>query len=82
MSQKQLQRMVVIQKAVEGHLKVSEAAQALNRRERQVQRWKQRFDPEGSSSVLHGNAGRRPAEVLHLPILNKPNVCVFAEVRD
>lgn len=61
MSQKELQRMVVIQKAVEGHLKVSEAAQALNRSERQVQRLKQWFDSEDSSWVLHGNAGRRPA---------------------
>jgi transposase len=61
LSQKQLQRIVVVQKAVEGHLRVSEAAQALNRSARQVQRLKQWFDAEDSSWVLHGNTGRKPA---------------------
>ena len=61
LSQKQLQRIVVIQKAVEGHLKLDEAADVLQRSRRQVQRLKQRFKAEDAGWVLHGNTGRIPA---------------------
>jgi hypothetical protein len=46
-SQKQLQRVVVIENAVDGRLSVSEAANTLGRS--QVKRLKQRFDPEDAS---------------------------------
>ena len=61
LSQKQLQRMMVIQKAVEGHLKLEQAAAALRRSRRQVQRLKKRFKAEDASWVLPGNTGRTPA---------------------
>ena len=43
LSQKELQRMRVIEKAVDGRLSVREAAGLLQRSERQVQRLKRRY---------------------------------------
>lgn len=60
MSQKQLQRIIVIENAVQGRLSVGEAAEALGCGTRQVKRLKQRFDPEEAAWVLHGNRGREP----------------------
>lgn len=58
LSQKQLQRLRVIEKAVDGRLSVSEAAQLLARSERQVQRLKRRFQPDSADWLIHGNTGR------------------------
>ena len=64
MSQQQLQRIVVIENAVQGRIKVSEAAEALRRSPRQVKRLKQRFDADDASWVLHGNRTRPPVNRL------------------
>ena len=61
MSQKQLQRIVVIENAVAGRVSVAEAAEALGRSERQVKRLKQVFDCSEPRWVLHGNQNRVPA---------------------
>ncbi len=61
MSQKQLQRIVVIENAVAGRVSVREAAETLGRSARQVKRLKQVFDRPDPSWVLHGNQGRAPA---------------------
>jgi transposase len=58
MSQKELQRVKVIENAVGGRLSVSEAAGLLQLSERQVQRLKRRYHPEGIDWVHHGNRGR------------------------
>src|SRR6476660_6681929 len=55
LSQKQLQRIVVIENAVAGRVSVGEAAEALGRSARQVKRLKQIFDGSEPSWVLHGN---------------------------
>ena len=60
MSQKQLQRIVVIENAVAGRVSVGEAAEALGRSARQVKRLKQIFDCSEPSWVLHGNQSRVP----------------------
>lgn len=70
LSQKQLQRLRVIEKAVDGRLSVSEAAHLLGRSERQVQRLKRRFQPDSTDWLIHGNTGRPkpwalPPEVRH-----------------
>jgi len=57
-SQKQIQRLRVIEKAVDGRLSVSEAAHLLQRSERQVQRLMRRFQPDSVDWLVHGNAGR------------------------
>jgi transposase len=58
MSQKELQRVKVIENAVSGRLSVSEAARLLQLSERQVQRLKRRYCPDGVAWVHHGNRGR------------------------
>lgn len=58
LSQKQLQKLRVIEKAVDGRLSVSEAAHLLQRSERQVQRLKRRFQPDSVAWLKHGNSGR------------------------
>jgi len=55
LSQKQLQRLVVIENAVAGRVSVREAAEALGRSTRQVKRLKQVFDRSDPSWVLHGS---------------------------
>jgi transposase len=57
-SQKEFQRVKVIENAVGGRLSVSEAARLLQLSERQVQRLKRRYRPDGVDWVHHGNRGR------------------------
>ena len=59
MSQKELQRVKVIENAVAGHITVAEAAKLLTLSERQVKRLKQRVVPGEVDWVRHGNRGRR-----------------------
>ncbi|MDQ6698646.1 MAG: ISNCY family transposase [Acidobacteriota bacterium] len=58
MTQKQLQRLKVIENAVEGKLTVVEASVLLGISPRQVKRYKARFDARVHDWVLHGNDGR------------------------
>jgi transposase len=58
MSQKELQRVKVIENAVDGRLRVGEAARLLQLSERQVQRLKRRYRPDSVDWVQHGNRGR------------------------
>lgn len=65
LSQKELQRVRVIEKAVDGRLSVREAACLLQRSERQVQRLKRRFQPNSLDWVRHGNRGKTRPWALH-----------------
>ena len=58
MSQKEFQRVQVIENAAAGRLSVREASLLLQRSERQVQRLKQRYRPDSTDWVQHGNRGR------------------------
>jgi transposase len=58
LSQKEFQRVKVIENAVAGRLSVGEAAGLLQLSERQVQRLKRRYRPDGVDWVHHGNRGR------------------------
>src|ERR1700676_4435015 len=58
MSQKEWQRVKVIENAVEGRLRVGEAARLLQLSERQVQRLKRRYRTDCIAWVHHGNRGR------------------------
>ena len=71
MSQKEFQRVKVIENAVGGRLSVCEAARLLQLSERQVQRLKRRYRPDSVDWVQHGNRGRPmpwalPARVRHI----------------
>src|SRR5271166_4066230 len=67
MSQKELQRVKVIENAVAGRLSVSEAARLLQLSERQVQRLKRRYQPDSIDGVHHGNRGRVMPWAVSLP---------------
>ena len=58
MSEKEYQRVKVMENAAGGRLSVREAAVLLQRSERQVQRLKRRYQPDSPAWVQHGNRGR------------------------
>ena len=58
MSQKEFQRVKVIENAAGGRLSVREASRLLQLSERQVQRLKRRYQPDDSGWVRTGNRGR------------------------
>ena len=58
MSQKELQRVRVMENAAGGRLSVREASCLLHLSERQVQRLKRRYRPDSIDWVHHGNLGR------------------------
>jgi transposase len=67
MSQKEFQRVKVIENAAGGRLSVREASRLLQLSERQVQRLKRRYRPDSLGWVQHGNRGRPMPWALPLP---------------
>src|ERR1700682_6447653 len=67
MSQKEFQRVKVIENAAGGRLSVGEASRLLQLSERQVQRLKRRYRPDSIAWVQHGNRGRPMPWALPLP---------------
>jgi transposase len=67
MSQKEFQRVKVIENAAGGRLSVREAARLLQLSERQVQRLKRRYQPDSVAWVQHGNRGRPMPWAFPLP---------------
>ena len=67
MSQKEFQRVKVIENAAGGRLSVREAACLLQLSARQVQRLKRRYRPDSIAWVRHGNRGRPMPWALPLP---------------
>ncbi|HWJ19150.1 MAG TPA: ISNCY family transposase [Geobacterales bacterium] len=67
MSQKEFQRVKVIENAAGGRLSVREASRLLQVSERQVQRLKRRYRPDSIGWVRHGNRGRSMPWALPLP---------------
>jgi transposase len=59
LSQKELQRVKVIENAVEGRLTVRQAGELLGLSGRQVKRLKAKYEPKGVDWVKHGNAGSK-----------------------
>lgn len=67
MSQKEFQRVKVIENAAGGRLSVREASRLLQLSERQVQRLKRRYRPDSIAWVQHGNRGRLMPWALSIP---------------
>jgi len=67
MSQKEFQRVKVIENAAGGRLSVCEASRLLQLSERQVQRLKGRYQPDSIGWVQHGNRGRSMPWAVSLP---------------
>jgi len=61
LSQEQLQRIKVIENAVEGRISVAQAAELLGLSTRQVKRLKRHYQNRTADWVYHGNRGKRPA---------------------
>src|SRR5664279_2034379 len=59
LSQKELQRIKVIENAVEGQMTVGKAAELLNLSERQLKRLKRRYQASSVEWVRHGNVGQK-----------------------
>lgn len=64
MSQKQLNRYVIISKLIEGNLTTSQAAESLGLSERQIKRLKKGVMKEGPAFLIHKNTGRKPAHAI------------------
>jgi len=58
LSQRELQRVKVIENAVQGRITVAEASRLLQLSTRQMKRLKARYEPEQVDWVRHGNRGR------------------------
>jgi transposase len=71
LSQKELQRIKVVENAVEGRLSVSEAAELLQLSDRQVKRLKQNYDSADPAWVHHGNQGRPPVHAIPEDVRNR-----------
>ena len=67
MSQKEFQRVKVIENAAGGRLSVGEASRLLQLSERQVQRLKRRYQPDSIAWVRHGNRGRSMPWAVSVP---------------
>ena len=67
MSQKEFQRVKVIENAAGGRLSVREASRLLQLSERQVQRLKRRYQPDSIAWVRHGNRGRSMPWAVSVP---------------
>ena len=68
LSQKELQRIKVIEDVVQGRLTAREAAELLQVSTRQIKRLKQRQEEERAAWVHHGNRGRRPVNAIPLAV--------------
>lgn len=64
LSQSELNRVLVLQRVIDGRLSVPEAATVLGLSERHVKRLKHRFKEEGPEALAHGNRGRKPAHTI------------------
>jgi len=67
MSQKEFQRVKVMENAAGGRLSVREASRLLHLSERQVQRLKRRYQPDSLEWVQHGNRGRSMPWAVSVP---------------
>ena len=64
LTQKQLNRLDVINKAIAGFITVAEAAETLGLSERQVQRLKKKVREEGASALVHKNTLKSPPHAI------------------
>lgn len=83
MTRKQFRRYQVIQETIDGHLTVSEAAEALGLSTRQIKRLKKGVKLDDAAAIIHGNTGKVPANALSKEtvetILNLKRDALFKE---
>ena len=71
LSQKELQRIKVVENVVAGRMTIAQGAELLQLSERQVKRLKARMDPDCSDWVKHGNRERQPANAVSAEVRDK-----------
>lgn len=64
LSRSELNRVLVLQRVVDGRMTIQEAAVVLGVGERHVKRLKARFKGLGPDALAHGNRGRKPAHAI------------------
>jgi len=64
LSQTELNRILVLQRVLEGQLSTQEAALIMGMSERHVYRLKARLKTSGPAALAHGNRGRKPAHTI------------------
>jgi transposase len=64
MSQKQLNRYLVITKLIDGHITVKETSKSLGLCERQILRLKKGVQQQGASFLVHKNKGKKPQHAI------------------
>ena len=70
MTEKEMVRLRVAEKLLEGQMKIEEAARILNISTRQVIRIKGRVKIFGPGAVVHGNKDRKPANATDDNVMN------------
>jgi transposase len=63
MNKDELRKLVIIRGAVDGAYTVKEAARRLHLSGRRIKQLKKRFREQGEGAVIHGNAGKHPANI-------------------
>lgn len=71
LSDQQQRRVQILERLSANKLTTAEAAQLLKRSERQVLRMKKAYQQKGMQAVVHGNAGRAPANKTQTAICEK-----------
>jgi transposase len=71
LNKKELKRLVVIQKVIDGHLTINDASRILGLSSRQVKRLKKGVLELGPQYLAHGNRGRTPKHAVSEDISNK-----------
>lgn len=64
LSRSELNRVLVVQRLVEGRLTIQEAAMVLGMSERHIKRLKAKFKDQGPEALAHGNRGRSPVHAV------------------
>jgi transposase len=71
MSTKELARLTVIKGAIDGAYTIKQAARKLGMSSRWVKHLKKAVREQGGGAVIHGNAGRHPANAADEALRNK-----------
>ena len=91
MSRKELKKVLVVEKIIDGHMTNNEGAMTLGISIRQIIRLKNKYKSEGAQGIIHKNRGRKPIHSLNPAIIDRvatlyetqyygSNCCHFAEL--
>ncbi|MDQ7793612.1 MAG: helix-turn-helix domain-containing protein, partial [bacterium] len=82
LSQKELRRVYIMERVVNGQLTVRQGAELLGLSERQVKRLKRRVAQSGMAALAHGNRGRKPAHAIPVAVHEQVVSLVGGQLKD